>query len=60
MILLVTDTFVVKLSLKKINENPPPSHKYTEAQKMSTFSASLGERDAGSQETLSCSFVFFL
>lgn len=52
--ILVADTFVVKLSLKEINENPPPSHKYTEAQEMSTFSASLGEFDVGSQETLSC------
>lgn len=44
--LLGTDTFVITLILKKMNENPPGSHKNTEAQKMSTVSASLGEHDA--------------
>lgn len=48
--LLVIDTFVIKPSLKKINDSC--SRKNTEAQTMSAFSASLGERDAGSGEML--------
>lgn len=37
-ILLGTDTFVITLILKKMNENPPGSHKNTEAQKRNTVS----------------------